>query len=116
MVSDSEAFHDGGRALFEGLYDARDSADVAALVVQACRMKDRLDRLHALASGDSDEWARIEFPCGTEEGEMVLKVGGVLRELRQTELGFKQVTAEICRRRLNYDDDDDDDQGGLSDL
>lgn len=46
----------------------------------------------------------------------MLQVGGVLRELRQTEVVFKQLIAEVDRRRSAYDDDDGDEAGGLSDL
>lgn len=109
-----ETFEAGGRGLYEALRSPRDPEDVHALVVELCRVKDRLDRLHKLVSMDDREWGRL-VPRDME-GEFVIELGGALRELRQTEIVFKQLTAEISRRRLLYVDDDDDDEGGLSDL
>lgn len=110
-----ETFEAGGRELWEGMSDDRDPADVVALVVETCRVKDRLDRLHRMASRDDREWGRI-LPQGDSETEFVLEVSNVLREQRQTEIVFKQLVAEVNRRRSEYDDDDADEAGGLSDL
>lgn len=110
-----ETFEAGGRELWEGMSDDRDPADVVALVVETCRVKDRLDRLHRMASRDDREWGRI-LPQGDSETEFVLEVSNVLREQRQTEIVFKQMIAEVSRRRSEYDDDDPDEEGGLSDL
>lgn len=109
-----ETFERGGRDLWEHMNDPRDPADVTALVVEACRVKDRLDRLHRMATCDGREWGRL-LPAEAE-GEFVLKIGDVLREQRQTETVFKQLIAEIARRRSEYDDDGEDEEGGLSDL
>ncbi|WP_172796483.1 hypothetical protein [Corynebacterium glutamicum] len=54
-----ETFESGGRELWDGMRDPRDPADVVALVVETCRVKDRLDRLHRLGSRDDHEWGRI---------------------------------------------------------
>lgn len=109
-----ETFERGGRDLWGHMNDPRDPADVTALVVEACRVKDRLDRLHRMSTRDDREWGRL---LPTEmEGEFVLKIGDVLREQRQTETVFKQLIAEIARRRSEYDDDGEDEEGGLSDL
>ncbi len=111
---DLETFEAGGRDLFEGLQDERDPVDVRSLVVELCRVKDRLDRLHRMASRDDREWGRV-VPTDMD-GEYVMKIDGVLRELRQTEIVYKQLMAEITRRRSEYDDDDSDESGGLDDL
>lgn len=111
---DLETFEAGGRDLFEGLQDERDPVDVRSLVVELCRVKDRLDRLHRMASRDDREWGRV-VPTDMD-GEFVMKIDGVLRELRQTEIVYKQLMAEITRRRSEYDDDDSDESGGLDDL
>lgn len=109
-----ETFERGGRDLWEHMNDPRDPADVTALVVESCRVKDRLDRLHRISTRDDREWGRL-LPAEAE-GEFVLKIGDVLREQRQTETVFKQLIAEIARRRSEYDDDGEDEEGGLSDL
>ncbi|WP_414122890.1 hypothetical protein [Corynebacterium nuruki] len=110
-----ETFEAGGRALFAGMQDDRDPADVAAMVVELCRLQDRMDRLHRLSSRDDAEWGRL-LPVDGGEGEWVLKMGAVLAEQRNTETTFKQYAAEISRRRSLYDDDDSDEAGGLADL
>ena len=109
-----ETFEAGGRELWGGMADGRDPSDVRALVVELCRIKDRLDRLHRMTSRDDSEWGRL-IPQD-REGEFVLEIGGALRELRQTAIVFKQLMAEISRRRSEYDDDDLDGAGGLADL
>jgi len=110
-----ETFEKGGRELWGQMQDSRDPGDVVALVVEACRVKDRLDHLHRMVSRDDSVWGRI-LPSGDSESEFVLQVGNLLREQRQTEVVFKQLVAEVARRRSEYDDDDADEEGGLSDL
>lgn len=110
-----ETFEVGGRKLYDGLENPQDPEDVHALVVEACRVKDRLDRLNRMATRDDNEWGRV-LPVKDSETEFVLEIGNVLREQRQTEIVFKQLLAEISRRRAAYDDDDFDEAGGLSDL
>ncbi|MGP5206439.1 hypothetical protein ACTXJY_00265 [Corynebacterium casei] len=109
-----ETFDAGGRSLWDGMRDARDAADVESLVVEACRVKDRLDRLHLMVSRDDSEWARVILPEGKDE--YVLQMSDLLREQRQTEVVFKQLLAEVARRRLDYGDDELDEEGGLSGL
>lgn len=110
-----ETFEKGGRDLWAQMQDDRDPGDVVALVVESCRVKDRLDRLHRMVSRDDSVWGRV-LPSGDSESEFVLQVGNLLREQRQTEVVFKQLVAEVARRRAEYDDDDADEEGGLSDL
>lgn len=110
-----ETFEKGGRELWGQMQDSRDPGDVVALVVEACRVKDLLDHLHRMVSRDDSVWGRI-LPSGDSESEFVLQVGNLLREQRQTEVVFKQLVAEVARRRSEYDDDDADEEGGLSDL
>lgn len=109
-----ETFEAGGRQLFEGMEDDRDPEDVRSLVIEVCRVKDRLDRLHRMSSRDDREWGRV-IPTDME-GEFTLQIGGVLREQRQTEVVYKQLMAEISRRRSERDDDDPGEEGGLADL
>ena len=113
VIFDLETFEKGGRRLFDGISDGRDPEDVRALVVEACRAKDSLDRLNDLVTLDGQTWATVEFPDAGES--YVLKIDGVLREQRQARIVFKQLLAEIDRRRAGYGVDDDD-EGGLSDL
>lgn len=86
-----------------------DSADLTALVVEAGRIKDRLDRLHGLLVGDVDTWTRVRLP--RDEGSVLeLRVESAMQEARQLETVFRQTLAEISRRRA-----DDGGTRGLAD-
>lgn len=90
-----DEFGAGGARLFEALSSGADSPATAALIVEAARTKDRLDKLHRITSGDSDTWTRIF----TGEGEVVLKLDTAVSEQRQLSTVFRQLLAEIQRRQ-----------------
>ena len=90
-----DEFEAGGQALFDDLSTAQDDASTEALIVEAARTKDRLDRLHRLTNGDVDAWCRVIEP----EGELVLKVDSAVAEQRQLTTAFRQLLAEIQRRQ-----------------
>lgn len=65
-----EALSAGGRALWvarawDGMPD-----DAAAMLLEACRAKDRLDKLDELLRGDVDCWARVMHRARTEDYEI----------------------------------------------
>lgn len=93
-----------GRELVESLTDPEDPPSVAALVVEAGRIVDRLDRLNALLSGDVECWARV---ARGRDGVMELRVDGALSEARQQANVLRQLLAEIARRKFPKDDEDD---------
>lgn len=90
-----EEFNAGGQTLFDDLATDLDDASTTALIVEAARTKDRLDRLHRLTSGDEDSWCRVL----TVEGELILKLDSAVAEQRQLTTVFRQLLAEIQRRQ-----------------
>ena len=90
-----EEFGAGGAALKAALEAPGDDAPTRALIVEAARSKDRLDRLNRITSGDEDTWTRIF----NAEGEVVLKLDTAVSEQRQLTTVFRQLLAEIQRRQ-----------------
>ena len=90
-----DQFGPGGQDLFDDLSTDLDDASTSALIVEAARTKDRLDRLHRLTSGDEDAWCRVL----TVEGELILKLDTAVSEQRQLTTVFRQLLAEIQRRQ-----------------
>ena len=105
-----DEFGAGGQELFDDLTTDFDDASTSALIVEAARTKDRLDRLHRLTSGDEDAWCRVITP----EGELVLKLDSAVAEQRQLSTVFRQLLAEIQRRQGDRSTGGEDDP--LADL
>lgn len=80
----------------QAFYDAYDGdqlpAGHRAIVQEAARQLDTLDRLAALAAGDVGAWATLNWD---ESGEVTLSIDGVVAERRQQQLAFKQLMGEI---------------------
>lgn len=106
----TEEFGTGGSALLAGLSDERDDVSTRALIVEAARAKDRLDRLNRITSGDEDTWCRI-FQA---DGEVVLKMDTAVSEQRQLATVLRQLLAEVQRRQGDRSDEGEPD--GLADL
>lgn len=69
-----------------------DAAQEATLL-EACRSKDRLDKLDALLRGDVDTWATL---CPEQFGDgMVLKVNAALTQANATANLMKQLLAAL---------------------
>lgn len=113
-VDDTEPddpFGPGGRAILDSMTRDNDAAEITALIVEAARMKDRLDKLDAMLSGDVDSWARL---IPHDDGPVYeLRISGAMTQSRQTATVFRQTLAEIVRLRANDDDDDDDPMSDL---
>lgn len=105
-----EGFGPGGQALFDQLMVGDWDVATMALIVEAARAKDRLDRLARITSGDEDTWTRVF----TGEGEVVLKMDTAVSEQRQLSTVFRQLLAEIQRRQGDRVSDGEED--GLADL
>lgn len=105
-----EEFGPGGQALFDQLMVVKNDVATTALVVEAARTKDRLDRLNRVTSGDVDCWTRIF----QGEGELVLKLDTAVSEQRQLSTVFRQLLAEIQRRQGDRVSDGEED--GFADL
>ncbi|WP_067573682.1 hypothetical protein [Nocardia acidivorans] len=86
-------------ALLESLSEPTDSAELAALVLEAARIKGRLDRLDRLISGDEELWARLVTARGGDDTVLEVRIDSTLTEARQQATVFRQMLAEIVRRR-----------------
>ncbi|WP_232323095.1 hypothetical protein [Hoyosella altamirensis] len=105
-LADPQEFADGGQELFESLSTPADSFEMTALITEAARIKDRLDRLHRTISGDEDVWFRL-VPARGDGDVLEVRVDSALTEARQLATVFRQMLAEIKKRR--------DDDGGNPD-
>lgn len=84
----------GGRALWKSITDDHD-LDAAQLVqlTEACRAKDRLDRLDDLLRGDVDTWAEVYV---NPDGEPVsLRIDSALQRANDTANLLKQLLAAL---------------------
>lgn len=109
----SDDFGRGGFALWRSLHSEDNDAALTALVVEACRAKDRLDRLSRITGGDEDSWCRV-FRGGEGDGELILKLDTAVSEQRQLSTVFRQLLAEIQRRQGERNAVDEED--GLAGL
>lgn len=85
----------GGRSLWKGIADDHELDPVqVAQLTEACRMKDRLDKLDALLRGDVATWAEIELD--RRSGDPVsLRIDGVAKLANETANGMKQLLAAL---------------------
>lgn len=91
-----------GDRLAKSLASSDDPASLSALIVEAGRMKDRLDHLDRILSGDTDEWLRLEIPASATYTLRVV-IDGAAVEARQLATVFRQTLAEITRRQGGED-------------
>jgi hypothetical protein len=84
----------GGRALWKAITDAHDlDAAQKVQLTEACRAKDRLDKLDGLLRGDVDSWARLVHDLRTEDYE--LKIDAALTQANATANLMKQLLAAL---------------------
>jgi hypothetical protein len=83
---------DAGRRLWSAMYDAERPGEQVALVVEACRIVDRLDRLDRLVRGDEYAWAYVRV---NDDGEAALVIDKALSEARQQAIALKLIVAEL---------------------
>lgn len=104
---------EAGQRLRDDLAQPGDDEATTALIVEAARHKDRLDRLHLLLSGDVDTWATLAPSRGDPE-VLELKIDAAAAEARQLATVFRQTLGEIARRREGDErSDGPDDLAGL---
>lgn len=84
----------GGRTLWDAIYDNHDlDATQIVQLEEACRAKDRLDRLDKILTGDVDTWATVMHNARTEDYE--LKIDGALTQANATANLMKQLLAAL---------------------
>ena len=88
-------FNPGGRALWDAVTADHDDLDQVQLVqlTEACRMKDRLDKLDELLRGDVSAWASIESSDGGRPS--VLVINSALDKANTTANTMKQLLASL---------------------
>lgn len=96
-----------GQRLSAELSKPDDPYSLTILIVEACRMADRLERFDALLSGERAEWMRLKVGADVVE----VQVDKVLQEARQCATVFRHYLADIHRVRsgISTGPDDEDD-------
>ena len=86
----------GGQALWRGiLADHEDlNAMQVAQLTEACRMKDRCDKLDQLLRGEVDAWATL-IPVDLDGVEFRLQIAGALSKANETANTMKQLLAAL---------------------
>ncbi|ORM18332.1 hypothetical protein [Prescottella equi] len=104
---------DAGRRLYDALHDDTDPYSLTVLVVEAARIKDRLDKFNELLRGDADSWARLVDARG-DDRVVEIRIDSVMQESRQQAGVLRQILGEIRRQKdVRAGGDDDDDLAGL---
>lgn len=85
----------GGRDLWKSIVEDHPDLDAPQKVtlLEACRAKDRLDKLDELLRGDVDTWATLTHGLRTEEYE--LKIDAALSQANSTANLLKQLLAAL---------------------
>lgn len=85
----------GGRMLWKSIIDDHelDGPQVVQLT-EACRMKDRCDKLDELLRGDVGAWATL-IPVDLDGVEFRLQVAGALSKANETANAMKQLIAAL---------------------
>jgi hypothetical protein len=84
----------GGRELWAAIDEAHElDATQRVQLLEACRAKDRLDKLDELLRGDADVWARLVHRVNSEDYE--LKIDAALSQANATANLMKQLLAAL---------------------
>lgn len=85
----------GGKALWSAIVEDHDDLDATQLVQleEACRAKDRCDRLDKILTGDVDTWATVMHNARTEDYE--IKIDSALTQANATANLMKQLLAAL---------------------
>lgn len=107
-----ENLRPAGRHLFDSLHDDGDPYSLTVMIVEAARIKDRLDKFDRLLSGDEDRWLRL-VPSRGDVEVLEVKADSALQESRQLAVVQRQLLAEIRRQKDDGPIEEDDDLAGL---
>jgi hypothetical protein len=93
-MSEAANLDEGGMALWREVTEAHDlDAAQRVALLEACRAKDRLDRLDAVLRGDSETWMTLVHNVRTEDYE--LKIDQALSAANATANLMKQLIASL---------------------
>ena len=102
-----------GLRLHDSLHDDSDPYWLTAMILEASRIKDRLDLLHRLNSGDEDLWFHLA-PTRGDGDVLEIKIDSGLQEARQLAAVLRQMLTEIRRHKdVESEPDNDDDLAGI---
>lgn len=95
-MSEIDNLGERGRVLFDALKDARkfDPAE-SVMLVELCRMADRLDRLDKLVSGEASMWASIVERHNGRSHTYELHLDDSLAEARQLAQTFLRLAGAL---------------------
>lgn len=84
-----------------GQFSAAAEADAAveALLVEACRIADRLDRIHEFESGKGNWYEVFKFRMGDDHETVHVSINGVLSEARQQANTLRSLVATLMSVR-----------------
>lgn len=87
----------GGRALWKSITDDHElDASQVVQLTEACRAKDRLDKLDELLRADVDTWARLVMDLRSNDGTIYeLRITGALDKANTTANVMKQLLAAL---------------------
>lgn len=84
----------GGAKLWKSIVDGHELDPIQLVtLLEACRLKDRLDKLDAILRGDSETWMRLIHDTRTEDYE--LKIDDALSKANTTANLMKQLLTSL---------------------
>lgn len=86
----------GGRSLWKAVVDLHDLDPMQQVqLLEACRSKDRLDKLDGLLTGDVDTWARLTVDVESDDRVFEVRVTQALAQANATANLLKQLLAAL---------------------
>lgn len=93
-MSVPDGLADGGRELWTSITEAHElDASQEVQLLEACRAKDRLDKLDGLLRGEADVWAKLVHRVNTDDYE--LHIDKALVQANTTANMLKQLLAAL---------------------
>lgn len=90
---------EGGRALWTELAPhGQAGPGELTIIIEACRIRDRLDKMARLLRGDAQDWLELQEIKG-HEGIAEIVIDKSLSEARQQALALKGLLAELRQMR-----------------
>lgn len=86
----------GGRALWKGVTDSHELDPVQIVqLTEACRMKDRCDKLDDVLRGDADTWMQLVVDVRSDGQVYELRITNALGKANETANTMKQLIAAL---------------------
>lgn len=87
----------GGRALWKSIVEKHEELDGVQLVhlTEACRMKDRLDKMDEVLRGDVDSWMTLVEDVASDGSVYELRITNALSKANETANTMKQLLAAM---------------------